>query len=378
MVRLAARRNADRIPPPGPQHKARAIRESNYTPAPARPEPVAHAEEEVHTEMSASTDAPPRKVVVGTMMYAMWGEYPGLESRLDALVGFIDRMAADARSRYDVGLDLAVLPESAVTGETLSDPGATSFPLDGTVLEAMGAAARTHHTHVIVPMTLAEDPARGLYTNSNILLDRSGNVVGNYRKVHLVADQEGGALEGGLMPGKSFPVLQCDFGKIGIQVCFDMVFDDGWETLARKGAEIVAWPSQSPQTIQPRWRARQHHYYIVSSTWRNNASVFDPTGDIIAQTVEPSSVLVEQIDLSYALIDWQPKLRNGEAFREKYGAAAGFRYSEAEDGGIFWSNDPERPIMRMVRELGLELRADSLARNLRIQDDVRGGPPAAD
>jgi predicted amidohydrolase len=328
--------------------------------------------------MSASTDAPPRKVVIGTMMYAMWGEYPGLESRLDTLVGFIDRMAAGARSRYSVGLDLAVLPESAVTGETLNDPASASFPLDGKVLEAMGAAARAHHTYVIVPMTLAEDPESGVYTNSNILLDREGSVVGNYRKVHLVADQQGATLEGGLMPGKSFPVFECDFGKIGIQVCFDMVFDDGWEALARKGAEIVAWPSQSPQTIQPRWRARQHHYHIVSSTWRNNASIFDPTGDIIAQTTEPSSVLVEQVDLSYALIDWQPKLNEGQAFREKYGEAAGFRYSEAEDGGIFWSNDAEVPIMRMARELGIELRADSLARNRRLQDEVRGGPPVTD
>lgn len=328
--------------------------------------------------MSGPTDAPPRKVVIGTMMYAMWEEYPGLEARLEPLVGFIDRMAADARSRYNVGLDLAVLPENAVTGEAGDAPESASFPLDGKVLDAMGAAARTHHTHVIVPMTLAEDPERGVYTNSNIVLDREGTVVGNYRKVHLVADQQGGTLEGGLMPGRSFPVFECDFGRIGIQVCYDMVFDDGWEALARKGAELVAWPSQSPQTIQPRWRARQHHSYIVSSTWRNNASIFDPTGDIIAQTTEPSSVLVEQIDLSYALIDWQPKLRNGEAFRERYGEAVGFRYSEAEDGGIFWSNDPELPVMRMVRELGLELRADSLARNRRLQDEARGGPPAAD
>ncbi len=353
-------------------------RRSKQAAKPARPAPVAQPEEEVHTLMPAPTDAAPRKIVIGTMMYAMWEEYPGLDSRLDTLVGFIDRMAAGARSQYNVGLDLAVLPENAVTGETGDAPESASFPLDGKVLDVMAAAARTYHTHVIVPMTLIEDSERGVYTNSNILLDREGTVVGNYRKVHLVADQRGGTLEGGLMPGKSFPVFECDFGKIGIQVCFDMVFDDGWETLARKGAEIVAWPSQSPQTIQPRWRARQHHSYIVSSTWRNNASIFDPTGDIIAQTTEPSSVLVEQIDLSYALIDWQPKLRNGEAFRERYGEAVGFRYSEAEDGGIFWSNDPERPVMRMVRELDLELRADAIARNRRLQDEARGGPPAAD
>lgn len=141
-------------------------------PEPARPAPVAQPEEEVHTAMSGPTDAPPRKVVIGTMMYAMWEEYPGLESRLDTLVGFIDRMAADARSRCEVGLDLAVLPESAVTGETGDAPESASSPLDGKVLDAMGAAARVHHTYIIVPMTLAEDPERGVYTNSNVLLDR--------------------------------------------------------------------------------------------------------------------------------------------------------------------------------------------------------------
>ena len=37
-------------------------------------------------------DAPPRKVVVGTAMYAMWGEYPGVEKRLAALGEIIDEM----------------------------------------------------------------------------------------------------------------------------------------------------------------------------------------------------------------------------------------------------------------------------------------------
>ena len=87
-------------------------------------------------------------------------------------------------------------------------------------------------------------------------------------------------------------------------------------------------------------------------------------------------LLVEQIDLSYVLLDWQPKLRNGAALSERYGKAVGYRYSEAEDGGIFWSNDPKIPVMEMVRELGLELPADSLKPNRKLQDRLRGGPPS--
>ena len=120
----------------------------------------------------------------------------------------------------------------------------------------------------------------------------------------------------------------------------------------------------------------KHHYYLLTSTWRNNATLVDPTGDVIAQITEPSSLLVEQIDLSYVLLDWQTKLENGKAFTDKYGKAAAFRYSEAEDGGIFWSNDPNIPVMRMVRELGLELSSDYVSRNRRVQDKVRGGPPS--
>jgi predicted amidohydrolase len=327
--------------------------------------------------MRSIVDAPPRKVIVGTMIYAMWGSYPGLESRLNALVGFIDRMVTKAKMKYDAGLDLAILPECAVTGEP-GQPGLVSFPLEGKVLEIMGAAARRNNTYVVVPMTLEEDRKRGIYTNSNVLLDRDGKEVGNYRKVHLAGHMGDEKLEGGLMPGKGFPVFYCDFGKLGIQVCFDMAYDDGWEALARKGAEIVAWPSQWPATVVPRCRAHKYHYYIISSTWRNNASIFDPLGNIIAQTTEPSSVLVEQFDLTYALIDWQPKLQNGRAFDEKYGKSVGYRYSESEDGGIFWSNDPKVPIMRMVRELELELHADSLERARKLQDRIRGGPPSLD
>jgi predicted amidohydrolase len=325
-----------------------------------------------------SADAPPRKVVIGTMMHAMYSNYPGLDARLKELSGFIGRMAAEAKRKYGTGLDLAVLPENAVTGGLEGEPAKITFPLEGKVLDVMGAAARKHHTYIVVSMGLAEDPAEGIYTNVGVLLDRTGKPIGIYRKVHLVDSAPAGKLEGGLSPGKEFPVFRCDFGKLGIEICYDMSYDDGWETLARKGAEIVVWPSQSPQTVAPRLRARQHRYFVVSSTWRNNASFFDPTGDLIAQTKEPSSVCVEQVDLSYVLLDWQPKLQNGKALTDRYGKAVGCRYSEAEDGGIFWSNDPKTPVMQMVRELGLELSDDAVERSRQLQDQIRGGPPSRD
>ena len=329
--------------------------------------------EEVRSVMPA--DAPPRKVVVGTMMKQFWYEYEGLDARLTTLAGIVDRIGAEAKHTYSTPPDLAVITEYAVTGES-SDLANRSVPLAGKVLDVMGAAARRNNTYVVFGMVLKEDD--GTHSNAAALLDREGKLAGVYRKVHAVADMDNDTCEGGVMPGKSLPVFDCDFGKLGIAICFDMSFDDVWEAYRRQGAEIVAWPSQSPQTIQPRWRALQNRYYIVSSTWRTNASIFDPTGDLIAQIRGSEGILVEQIDLTYQIIGWQPKLANGKAFSDKYGDAVGYRYSEAEDCGIFWSNDPDIPIMRMVRELGIELWSECVNRNLELTDRLRGGPAKMD
>lgn len=334
---------------------------------------------EVKTKMQSMKEAPPRKIVVGSLMYAMYGQWPGLDQRLKKLSDFIDEMAAQAKAKYGAGLDLAVLPEVAVNGGRRGSAKDISEPLEGPVLEAFAAVAKRNKTYIVVPMFMTEDAKKGIYYNVCALIDRAGKVAGIYRKVYAVDSGNSGKLEGGVLPGKDFPVFDCDFGKLGILICFDIAYDDGWETLARKGAEIIAWSTQSPGILKAQFRAMRHRYYVVSSTWRNNTSLMDPTGHVIAQTTKPSTSIVEQIDLSYMLIGWQRKLGNGKAFVDKYGKdAVGFRYSEAEDGGIFWSNAPKIPIQRMVRELGLELPEVSIERNRKLQDKLRGGPPSLD
>lgn len=319
------------------------------------------------------SEQPPRKIVVGTAMAAFWGDYPGVEARLDALGAIIDAMARRSAEAYPgAGLDLVVLPEDAVCGGRGGTAAERSVALDGLVLERMAAKARQHRAYVVVPLFMIESGAAGGCTNAAALLDRGGNVVGIYRKVHPVAAKGSDALEDGVTPGREFPVFACDFGRLGIQICYDIEFDDGWEALARAGAEIVVWPSQSPQTVRPACYAARHRYWVVSSTWRNNAAIFEPTGMIAAQILPPERVLVRQIDLSSVILSWQPPLRNGEALRERYGDRVGFHYSEAEDRGLFWSNDPALPILKMARELGLETIDESLSRNRRLQDAVRG------
>jgi predicted amidohydrolase len=321
-------------------------------------------------------ETPPRKVVVGSLMYAMYSGFPGVEKRCQELSDFIDQMAKTAKEKYGTGLDIVALPEGAVNGGMEGSAKEISQPLEGTVLGILGAAAKRNKTYVVVPLFWNEDAAKTKLYNILALVDREGKVAGIYRKVHPVDPADRGELEGGILPGNDFPVFKTDFGTVGLQICFDMSYDDGWAALARKGAELVIWSTQSPQILAPQFRCRTHHYYLLSSTWRNNISLVDPTGHVIAQSTTRPGVLVEQIDLAYVLLDWQGKLNNGKAFTDKYGKAAGFRYSEAEDGGIFWSNDPNTPVMRMVRDLGMELPGHAIERYRLLQDKIRGGPPS--
>jgi predicted amidohydrolase len=326
-----------------------------------------------------TADQPPRKVIVGSVMQPLWGKHPGLQKRLDQLTTIIDRMQAESEQKYGRGLDLAILPEIAISGE-IDDPGDVSiyaFPLKGPVQDAFAREARKCHCYIVATTYLLEDRATKRCSNAAILFDRSGAVEGIYRKVHLVVDGPDGRMERGSVPGKDEPVFQCDFGKLGIQICYDMDFASGWRELARRGAELVAWPSQSPQTSQPATRARENRYYIVSSTWRHNASVFEPTGKIVAQVLWPPSaktvpaaervapannILVQEIDLSYAILPWSAPLKHGDGLKEIYGDKVGFRYYEDEDLGMFWSNDPHITIGQMMRKLGLEEAQDEYQR----------------
>ena len=320
--------------------------------------PAANNREKVRT----TSNTAPRKVIIGTAMQSFWGEYPGPRNRLEQLEGIVDQMAAQAKQTYGRSLDLAILPEVAITGEAGEDVLAHSVCFDGEIKEAFTRKAREHNCYIVVPTYLLDSKEKKLCSNAAILVGRKGEVLGTYRKNHLVVSLERGTMESGCTPGKSLPVFDCDFGKLGIQICYDMDFAEGWAELARRGAELIAWPTQSPQTSQPAFRARDHRCYIVSSTWRHNASIFEPTGKIAAQIKPPQSVLVHELDLSYALLPWSSKLRNGEALRKAYGDKVGFHYYEDEDCGIFWSNDPKVTIGQMVQSIGVLELEEEMAR----------------
>ncbi|MBN2582368.1 MAG: carbon-nitrogen hydrolase family protein [Planctomycetes bacterium] len=302
-------------------------------------------------------DGPPRKVVIGTVCHHMYGPFPGIEARCEELKARVVEMDRQARARFSRGLDLVVLSEFSLN-DSSAPLARRAIALDSPGIRFFQDLARQYHTYLVIPSVIVAD---GAYYNSAILLDREGKMMGRYDKAHAVIDwAPAETFEGGLTPGRSFPVFDCDFGRIGLQICFDYCHEEGWHELALKGAELVAWPTQSPSVSVAAARAVNNRYYVVSSTWRNDAVVIDPVGRLAAElrpkeakTTPDGDTLVCQIDLEYRLLPWHPKLENGEALRKKYGDDVGFQFYPEEDMGVFWSNNPAIPIDRMIRSIGV-------------------------
>lgn len=319
----------------------------------------------------------PRKVLIGTLCHNFSGSSAERFAQIREWVG---KVADEAAKKYPGRkLDLVVTGECAVCEGPRTGLGGgpkRALKIDRIVAE-FGPLAKSVGTYLALGAIFWDQASDGsrVARNGVILLDRKGKLKGIYRKVHLaidVNDPDPKEAEGGLIPGSDFPVFDCDFGKVGFLVCWDMSYPDGWAELKRKGAEIVAIPTASPQTLRPRLFAHMHQYYVVTATPRSNASIFDPLGYEAAQVKSGNAVLVGEIDLSFAIIHWSSTLRGGQKFVNAYGTdKVGFRYRIEEDNGIFWSNDPNRTIGDMMRGIKLKSRDDTAAEAKRVQDLLR-------
>jgi predicted amidohydrolase len=107
--------------------------------------------------------------------------------------------------------------------------------------------------------------------------------LGKYRKVTL----PDGEWEGGLTPGRDYPVFETPFGKVGMMICYDGFFPEVARELTLKGAEVIAWPVWGCNPQLAKARAAENHVYLVSSTYEPISSnwmlsaIWSHTGDLL-------------------------------------------------------------------------------------------------
>ena len=202
---------------------------------------------------------------------------------------------------------LVVFPECANSGyecPELYNEMAEEYP-SGESIESMRKAARENELYIA--FGFVEKEGNVLY-NSAVLIDDKGELLGRYRKAHLVAGME----EESFSKGSEFPVFDTPMGKIGIMICWDSVFPEAARLLTLHGAEIILVPEAVERGIEAEWelalraRAFDNGVYLLSCnhvgtdrelTYFGQSSVISPYGEVLAKFDDKEGILYHEIDM---------------------------------------------------------------------------------
>ncbi|MBI5017461.1 MAG: acyltransferase [Deltaproteobacteria bacterium] len=136
---------------------------------------------------------------------------------------------------------------------------------EGARVTAVADLARQHQIAVVCPFF--ERAADGLYYNSALLFDSRGKRVGLYRKVH-VPDLSLWEERYYFAPGNlGFPVFEVEGVRIGIQICWDNFFPEGFRCLALAGAQVIFVPTAAAFASQQRWLAMGVSHAVANGVY---------------------------------------------------------------------------------------------------------------
>lgn len=239
--------------------------------------------------------------------------------------------------------------------------------ISNNILVKMATFAKQNQCYLVVAVNTAES---GKTFNSAVLLDRAGSPVGEYRKIHLTENE----INNGLTPGPlDPPVFQTDFGKVGIQICFDVMWDDGWRKLKDQGAEIVFWPSAYGGGQSLQLKALQHRYVLATSTRKGSSKIWDITGkEIINTGFWEKNWYCAPVNFEKAFLHTWPFVQHFDKIKAKYGRKVRITNYHEEEWSVIESLSPDVVIADILREFNLKTydqhRHDSEAAQIRARD----------
>ena len=113
---------------------------------------------------------------------------------------------------------------------------------DGPTTRLMQDLARKHRQVLVVP--IYEEDLTGIYYNTAAVIDSDGSYLGKFRKIHIPHCNPGFWEKFYFRPGNlGYPVFDTQVGKVGVYICYDRHFPEGWRELGLNGAELVFNPS---------------------------------------------------------------------------------------------------------------------------------------
>jgi predicted amidohydrolase len=209
------------------------------------------------------------------------------------------------------GAQLLVLPECAIPGymfDSLEEGLSYAEEVPGPTTEAFERACERLDAYVICGMLQRDGD---LLRNAAVFVGPEG-LIGTYWKTHLPFL----GVDRFVTPGDELTVYDTPLGRIGVEICYDLRFPEVTRTLALKGADVVAHPTNFPMAAKIQTelitvaRAAENRVYLLTANrvgkerWGEFcgwSQIVDPYGKRLAEAGETEeALLVADVDVEKA------------------------------------------------------------------------------
>lgn len=321
-----------------------------------------------NNSVAGQNKKPPREILIATISMEGLKDSPTREARVK---GILERMNQTTGMKPDV-ICLPELFDTMWVQEqvNLADV-AEGEKTPGPVTAQIAAFAKKFSCYVVCPIFTKND---GHFYNSSLLIDRKGSIAGVYHKAHPVKSEifpDQAFKGGGIIPGAlDQPVIETDFGKVGMQICYDAYWSDGWDHLRDKGANIVFFPSAMPAGRILNYYAQKNNYYIVSSTG-DDARVIDISGNDLDSTSDYVRIAWATVNIDKVNVDVWPANHKIADLYKKYGNKVGVKVWSQTDVITIEKRDAELNLAAVLKEFDIKVLSEYLDSETLIHDKYR-------
>lgn len=252
--------------------------------------------------------------VAVVQMYPLLGQ---VEDNLIAMGKFVDKICEEQK------VDLIVFPELATTGYELGlrfTEVAERVP--GPAANLLAQRAADYGTHIVFGL-VSKEKVESIIYNAAVVLGPDGEILGEYRKLHLPGEERLA-----FRPGFRLPIFETAFGPMGVLLGWDLAFPEPARSLALDGAELVCvcanWghsPAQERELSVEEWqtyvhaRALENALYVVGSNRIGEEYSYHFFGDsrVVGPRGETYAFIEEEIEgYAVATIDLDTVRRTRE------------------------------------------------------------------
>jgi deaminated glutathione amidase len=245
---------------------------------------------------------------------------------------------ASVEAAADAGADYVLTPEMTNIMEIKREKlfAAIADEEHDPTLAALRAAARKLSIFVHIG-SLAVKVSADKAANRSFLIDRRGDVVARYDKIHMfdvdLANGESYRESRSYRAGDLAVVADLPWGRLGVTVCYDLRFPALYRALAEAGASFLSIPAAfTKQTGEAHWhvlmraRAIENGCFVFAAAQGGkhengretfgHSLVVDPWGQIIAEAATEPGVIIADVDPAQvaAARSRIPSLLNGRRF----------------------------------------------------------------